>query len=88
MDFGGQNVDGSSPIGQDKRPIDFESVRVCEHFRTGTILLHLVGTGRRPDEAIRHIRTTEKHVFQLSSVAMTVKGLCCDLIDPYGSPIA
>jgi hypothetical protein len=24
----------------------------------------------------------------LSSVAMTVKGLCCDLIDPYGSPIA
>ena len=88
MDFGGQNVDGSSPIGQDKRPIDFESVRVCERFRAGAILLHLVGTGRRPDEAVRHIRTIGKHVFQLSGVAMAVKGFCRDQIEPYRSPIA
>src|ERR1700730_12702633 len=66
----------------------FESVRVCERFRAGAILLLLVGTGRRPDEAVRHIRTIGKHVFQLSSVAMAVKGLCCDQIEPYRSPIA
>ena len=66
MDFGVQNVDGSSPIGQDKRPIDFESVRVCERFRAGAILLHLVGTGRRPDEAVRQIRTVGKNELEFA----------------------